>query len=275
MKIAVLSVVAVAALAGQAMAGNVLINPTAAQFLPGQTPSATATTAASAKMRFATNSWDMSLSPTTSTTTPGAFLQRDLANANNTPAALTAAWNFTLNYVAGQGYTYSVTSVTFPNSGTLTWRSDAAQNVNGGTANTLAGEGPTRAFNFIRLHARAGNSPQAMSFSNLAFSSSLTSTGSFDSGAASSTSTRNSIDGSGGNFFYYQDIVSDTNLATVNWSLSGTIQSNATTTAGEGIRFQVDMRNSSFQLNVIPLPTGAAMGLAGLTVLGFRRRRSA
>lgn len=259
----------VALLAGStASAGTVLINPSAAQV----TGAFTGTTAASAKMRFHPSNWDMSLSPTTNTSVAGAFLSKNITNTSST---LSGAWNFNLTHTAGSGYAWTLTSVASPSvTHTLTW-AVGAPTVTDTSASVLGGEQATRSFNFIRLHARASGTGQELAFSNLAFS--VAGDGSLNAGTVTpTTGLRSSIDGSGGDGFNYQDILSDMDLSLINWNLTGTIDALATSTS-ETLRFQVDMLNRDFQLvQVVPLPPAGWAGLAtlgGALGVGYVRRR--
>ncbi len=252
----------VAGCCSSAMAGTILVNPTAGDITGSVSISSTA---ASAKMKFSNTNWDMSISPKTSTDNVGGatFLQRQITN--NT-GDLTSAWTFLVSYQAGQGYTFNMSRVGSPPlSGTLTWRADAAQNLAGGTANTLNTStgnsvSATRSFNFIRMHARASSG--TMSFSNLQFNGD--GTGLIAGSVNTSSGARSSIDGSGGAGFAYQDILSDMDLSLQNWTLSGTIQSTVATNS-EGVRFEMDMFNASgYSLNSVPLPPAAWAGLSTL-----------
>ncbi|MBL0922059.1 MAG: hypothetical protein IBJ10_08010 [Phycisphaerales bacterium] len=262
------SVAATLIAASSGLAANIVINPTSGDLVSGITVNSTA---ASAKMKASNTNWDMSLSPTTSTS--GSFPSFLSRNVSNSMGTLTAAWNFTLAFTASVGYELTMTSAADATTGTITWRMGDAQ-INGVSAETLGGENALRSFNFIRLHARASGTGQEMVFSNLALD--IATQGVFLADTVTPTvGARSSINGDGGAGFAYQDILSDVDLSQLNWALTGTFETNVATNS-ETLRFQIDMLNADFalQTTIIPLPTGAGLAIAGLLAVGARRRRA-
>lgn len=267
-------VLLLAACGSTAMAGTILVNPTAGDITGAVTVNSTA---ASAKMKFSSTNWDMSISPRTSTDNANGatFLNRNITNSGGD---LASQWNFLLSFATGQGYTFTMSRVGAPPlSGTLTWRNDAVQNIAGGTANSLNtstgnGVNAVRSFNFIRLQAR-NTAGGLLSFSNIQFNGDATGFLAGTAGTVIPGTSRASIDGSSASGFYYQDILSDTDLSLQSWTLSGSIQS-TTVTNSESVRFEMDMFNANgFTIVTVPTPMAALTGLAGIGLVGIRRRR--
>jgi hypothetical protein len=190
-------------------------------------------------------------------------------------------YQFSLSYVAGEGYALDFTPILsgFTHVGDASNAPSVSVSRFDGFADDieLPAQPRSRAaakgsFNFLRLRASSLDAASSLQFADLSFESALASAGSLDSGSILSSGLgRASIDGSASRGSYFQDIVSDTDLSQHDWLLTGTLTSNA---GLSGASFDIDLFDSGFQtLQVVPLPSGAGLAIAGVLVAGLRRRR--
>jgi hypothetical protein len=190
-------------------------------------------------------------------------------------------YQFTLSHVAGQGYALDFTQVLsgFTRVGDASGAPSVSVSRFDGFADDIELPASPRvraaakgSFNFIRLRASSLDTLGSLEFGSLAFESGLAADGSLVSGSIlGGTVGRASIDGSAARGSYFQDIVSDTDLSQHDWVLTGTLTSNADLS---GAGFDIDLFDSRFQtLQVVPLPSGAGLAMAGVLVAGLRRRR--
>jgi hypothetical protein len=255
MKIAVLSVVAVAALAGQAMAGTAFLNVN-----PNQLTNATSSVMNS-RYRISNTNWDQMIA-SSSNITPSTIVQQ--ANIGNHNALNGVLWDFAVSFNPASGYTFSLSR---PNqTSTVSWT--APHTTNGNAS-------PTQAFNTIRMTVDAGSLPNNVS----AMSLQVSNLGFVGAGLTNSGTLNNMLDQTPPTQAAVSQLIHAPGLSNTTWSLTGKVQASFTVinpaaaigNFDERLRFDV----RTFSATLIPLPTGAAMGLAGLAVLGFRRRRSA
>ena len=264
----------VALVAPSAWAGSVTINPSAGSLRMGTD----SVLAASAAVSLVAHRGDATFDQVES----GSLVRDFSSSAVSGSGSGQARWRFSLSYVAGSGYALDFTpvltgftrvgdgaaieSVSVARSGMIAEDGDVPAGSNG----RAAAKG---SFNFLRLRAASVDASESLSFDALTFDSGLTSVGSLTSGVIDGSGIgRSSIDGSAARGSFFQDIVSDTDLSQHDWLLTGLLTTSGA--AFSGIAFDVDLFDSSFQtLQVVPLPSGAGLAIAGVLVAGLRRRR--
>ncbi len=195
--------------------------------------------------------------------------------------SLGSRYQFTLSHIAGEGYALDFAQVLsgFTRVGDASGipsvsvsRFDGFADDTDLPAQPRARAAAKGSFNFLRLRASSLDAASSLQFGDLSFESALASAGSLDSGSILSSGLgRASIDGSASRGSYFQDIVSDTDLSQHDWLLTGTLTSSA---GLSGASFDIDLFDSRFQtLQVVPLPSGAGLAIAGVLAAGLRRRR--
>ncbi len=265
----VAATVAVAGLASSAMAGSVWINSSAVQNYT-ETGSV-----GQAKYRLSQGNFDMTIDRGQGTNT-GQFIQ---ANLGNNSQLSNVAFEFTLQHIAGEGLVFTMKNTSTNTETTLSWGTFTTTPA-GTTAVLLGGEeapGPSnpdsdrQSFNVLRLDAQANrtnNQGSGMSFSDMVFTSGLS--------VADGALNDGSIVTPGGGPAapnVVQNIVSDMNLAAMDWTLTGTLSGYRDSNAGgdESVKFTIGLKQADF--TIIPLPTPVTMAGAGLLMLAGVRRR--
>ncbi len=221
------------------------------------------TTVFGAKFKSDNTNWDFSLGNTGSTATSANFIQAGIGNNAFISARV---FGFELEHRAGEGFVWNLTDKSNNNKTTLSWGTFTTPPA-GTTAATLNSIAPDRSFNAIRIENRATGANSSNTFSNLAFTSAATFNGSFlNSTMTPSTAGYNLIDAPI-NGFAIQWLVSDTDLSSYNWTLSGDVQ----LIGGNNEALRMDIQGRSLQ--AVPEPgTMAALGL-GIAALLKRKRK--
>ena len=216
---------------------------------------------ANSKYRLSQGNFDMSIDHGAGTN-PGQFIS---ANLGNNSALSNVAFNFTVQHIAGEGVIFTMTNTNSSVTTTLSW-GDFSAAPEGTTAGLLNGFAPDRSFNSLELSARAERIGSSMAFSGLTFSSGLSvADGAFYNGEVSTPGVGSDV----------QRLVSDTDLSTIDWTLTGTLMGARDTSASgdETVRFMIGHKQVAF--SVIPLPTPAGLAVAGLLAIPALRRRRA
>jgi hypothetical protein len=233
--------------------------------LNASTPAVIAnSTVALTRYRVSNTNWDqiVAVSPNISGNTIVA--QQNLGNADTLN---NRAWDFSVSYVAGSGYTYMLTDTTLPplSPSTLVWTAP------GGSPAVS----PTRSFNAIQLYATAqpvsgttGTLPTSIDVRNLVFSGAGLST----SGALATMNDTDATSPGGVN----QWLVADTDLSLFNWVLTGQVQASflgsitAANQADERLKLDVSMQSVA----AVPVPAALPLFVSGLIGFGiFASRR--
>lgn len=223
------------------------------------------------RYRVSNTNWDTAVATSSAIGSGGVIVAQ--SDRGNHTALNGASFAFSVAYTAGSGYSYTMTRVSGGGSvggvQTLAWTSP------------VGGVDPTRAFNAISLSTvvnagmPSGIAAASMSVTGLSFSA---------AGVVGSGSLQDMLQSwarpSASGASAQQWIVADTDLSVVNWTLSGTVVGafqyvqGATSPGGnidERLKFEVTTWNAPI---AVPLPGGAAMGMAGLGALAVRRRRA-
>gem|GEM_PF-7110144 len=267
------SVGLVALAASSAVAGHVTVNPAAGSLRQ----TAGSVLAATAAVSLVGDRGDANFSQMQS-----GLLVRDFSSTTVSGVSGQSSWQFSLSYLAGQGYALSFTPVV---TGIVRIGDGSAINFASVSSSGLIAEesdlpfattprvAAIGSFNFLRLRASSLIAGDSLSFGGLSFVSDLSTTGLFVGGSVDGSALgRSSIDGSAARGSFFQDIVSDTDLSQRDWTLTGLLSTGGTSLGG--VAFGIDLFESSFQtLQVVPLPSGAALAVAGCMVAGLRRRR--
>jgi hypothetical protein len=220
-------------------------------------------TVAMTRYRVSNTNWDQIVAANSSPL--NIVQQQNLGDANTLN---NRAWDFSVSYVAGSGYTYTLTDTTVPPLGTspstLVWTAP-------GGSPALS---PTRPFNAIQLYATAqpvtgttGALATSITVRNLAFSGAGLTT----SGALVTMNDMDAISPGGVN----QWLVADTNLALFNWALTGQVQAGftgsitAANQADERLKFDVHMES----VTAVPVPAALPLLLSGLVGFGVFARQ--
>jgi hypothetical protein len=203
-----------------------------------------------ARYRLSNTNWDHMIS--TSSNVSGSTLASQ-ADIGNNAALNNVTWNFNLSFSPAGGWTYSLTNGSTVR--TRTWSSD------------FNGVSPFRSFNAIEMFVVATN-PNANQY--VSVSSSATQ---IQFSSASATTTGSLIDlVSVSSGLKAQFLISDTDLSTFAWSLTGKVNLSYVLQPGQNAgnldeRAKFDIKGAT----VVPAPGAMAMmGLAGL-VAGRRR----
>lgn len=227
---------------------------------------------AGAKYRFSHTNWDQSFGNSAETSNSANFMS---ANLGNSTALSGVAQSFSLAFVAGQGFTFTV------GSSALTWRQDA---VTSATAKpTLNGIGPLdRAFDALSIDYRVNNEGnnratlKQLSLSNLVFTHSGTTVGGLADATVSATQSSNG-DQSGS-----QRIVSNADMRGFDWTLSGVVTltqvGGGVDNGGEKIRLSITLSDATFcapdvETDAVPAPGAAGLAFTAFLARGGRRRR--
>lgn len=217
-----------------------------------------------AKYRLSQNNFDMSLDRGQGTN-PGQFQSLNLGNNN---ALSGRTFDFTLRHIAGEGLIFTMLNTVSRSSSTLAWGSFTTP-PSGSVFTTIGGAEPAatdnpdanrRSFNALILTATSTRNNSSMTFSNLAFTSGLSlQDGALFGGAASTPGTGNIA----------QRVVSDTNLASIDWTLTGSLTGSRDNSAGgdETVKFTIAEKIASFRVVVIPAANPLTMSTAGLALV--------
>jgi len=250
---------------GAASAGIVYVNSSQLA------PSAITDSVFAAKYRMSNSNFDQSIDNGAGTT-PGMFISKNLGNNNQLK---TREYFFQLDHRVGQGFVFTMTNGT--SASTLAWGSgfSPALPAGSGVAALLGGEAPGAAFNALLLEARAqrNNPTSFVTFTDIVFSSPTLVIG---DGAFSSGSITNSSAGITTLAFTpevgraEQWLVSDSNLAVHDWSLSAIVRGSRdnASSGDELVRFSI----AGMHVQTIPQP--GTVVLAGLAFTLLIRRRS-
>lgn len=249
---------------------------------------------AQVKIRPNLGNWNMSLDNGKGTEGTGAaatFLGTNLSPAPN--ANTSNPYYFTERFYAGQGFVYTLQQAQIT-AGTPSivdaattyvqcWGGGFGANCPSGTgyntrtAATLNGEAPTGSFNAIHIEARSNNtntpSANATSWYNLTYDipgfTALSATSFVPTGSV----TRATSAGTDG--YSHQWLVADTDLSTINWSISGYVMLNPASN-NENYKFTVSVKNLATSTppqnsTAVPEPASLALLGAGLAALAWRR----
>lgn len=186
-------------------------------------------------------------------------------NLGGTESLSGRAFDFSLQHILGEGYIFSLRDTVTQEVSVISW---------GTFLNHPYGNQPPQAnehsfqtpFNALVLTAQASSEQSSIEFSNLVFSSVLTvADGAFESGFASTPGEETRV----------QRLVSSVNLASINWTLSGTILGiRDSLLGGAGVTaFTIGQAQAQMSMVIIPLPTPLTMGAAGLGLIMFLARR--
>jgi hypothetical protein len=241
----------------------------------GFTPTSTV---AQAKYRLSQNNFDQSLDNGSGTSNTANFISSNLGNSSNTASNISGVtFNFVLDYKIAEGFTYSMTNTRTGLTSTLRWGEFASGT--GTTAATLGGFAPNRAFNSLLIETRATQTQVRPTFnlSGLTFQSmGTTSQGSFvDELVTPLYSQTSSTPG-----FGLQRLVSDTNLADLNFTLTG--QFTATRlerfSSDEQLKVTIFAQNGTASIPTSTtsstfIPEPGCLAIAGIAALGLGRRR--
>jgi hypothetical protein len=241
--------------AGAASAASVYVNsPLVTSYAPNAT-------VGGFKYRISNGNFDLSLDSGTDTSGPaGSFLSAGLGNHSFLNGA---AYDFTLQHVASEGFIVTMTRVGGGGSATLSWGTFTV--APGGTnAATLNGVAPGVAFNSIGLQAVASAGNRSAVLSNLTFTSGSVPVA---DGVFGATTTTN------GNSPQTQLVVADDDLSLSSWTLGGRITLSKVGTGGdESVKLRLTFVDAA--VTIVPEPTTAALvavGLLGLLVAGRPR----
>jgi hypothetical protein len=210
------------------------------------------------KYRISNGNFDLSLDRGTDTSGPaGSFISAGLGNHSFLNGA---AYDFTVQHVAGEGFIVTMTRVGVGSGATLSWGTFTA--APGGTnAATLNGIAPGAAFNAIGLQSVASAGNRSAVLSNLSFVS-----GAVDvaDGSFAGTTTTN------GNSPQTQLVVADDDLSLSSWTLAGRITLWGFGGGGdESVKLRLSFVDAA--VTIVPEPATAALlaaGLLGLTAAG-------
>lgn len=222
-------------------------------------------TAAGVRYRLSNSNWDMSLDNGKGTSKSSDYIS---ANLGNNKQLSSNTYAFTLTNLAGQGLIWQLTDVESGKTTTEAWGSFDSK-PDGTVKSTLNGIAPGASFNTLLLEARASSSGSSMEFGKLVFDSDLVvKDGSFEDGLVT-PSTAGPDDSKG---YWSQQVVSTTNLAAVNWALSGFFHGQRTGSGGdEEVKFSINLRDAIVS---VPAPGAIALlGVVGLLNLAGSRRR--
>lgn len=221
-------------------------------------------TAAAAQFRMSNSSWDMALDNGLGTSKSANYISANLGN-NNKLSDRTYA--FTLTHLAGQGFSWELTDTGSGKTTTDSWGTFDVK-PDGTVKSALNGLTPGASFNTLLVDARSTRSGSSMEFSRLAFNSGLSiADGSFVAGVLT-PSTSGPGDAKG---FWNQTLVSTTDLAKSNWSLTGLFHGQRIGGGDDdAVGFSVSMRNATV---TIPAPGAfALLGVVGLLTRAGSRR---
>jgi hypothetical protein len=251
------AVVSVALGAGAASAASIWVNsPQVTSYTP-------LATTGGFKYRISNGSFDFSLDRGTDTGGPaGSFISSNLGNQSFLNGA---AYDFTVQHVAGQGIIVTMTRVG-GGSTTLSWGTFTTPPP-GTNAATLNGIAPTAAFNSIQLQSTASGGNRSATLSNLSFTSGTVpvADGSFTGSTTTNANTPQT-----------QLVVANGNLALENWTLAGRITlTRAGTGAGLDETVKLRLAFVDAAVTIVPEPATAVLlsvGLLGLHAAGRPRR---
>jgi hypothetical protein len=266
-------------------------------------------TAMNAKVRTSNNNFDQSVATGSGTAASGIFVQ---GNLGNVAVIDSRSYNFSLQHFVGKGYVFTTTVVPpvpstpafipttvvtsygtgftgLPAASPSTVLTNASTLLFGSPAAATA-PGALPAYNSLRIEARATNTTQVSGYpttssvvvTNLVFTGASTVYGSFNSGSISNGQAGNTsgeiVNGSAiapSTGFWFQRLVSDTNLNTYDWTLTGTVTLDKNGTSGdENVRFIIyGQQINGIIIPPVPEPSRAALMLVGLVAMIVRRKR--
>lgn len=214
------------------------------------------------KYRISNGNFDLSLDRGTDTSGPaGSFISAGLGNHSFLNGA---AYDFTVQHVAGEGFIVTMTRVGVGSGATLSWGTFTAP-PGGTTAATLNGIAPGAAFNAIGIESVASAGNRSAVLSNLSFASGTVPVA---DGSFAGTTTTN------GNSPQTQLVVADDDLSLSSWTLAGRITLSRVGVGGdESVKLRLRFVDAA--VTIVPEPATAALlaaGLLGLTAAGRPRR---
>ena len=234
---------------------------------PLATPTGAGTTAAQMKFRAGRNAaWDSAFANGVG------FGATDSRQANlATSFAAGQTFQFTLENRPGQGLVYTVKHAGSPDT-TVAWGTFTPP-VTGTVVTSLGGLSTPTVFNSITFETRATLAGSSAAVSGLVLSSPALSVA---NGAWQNVTMTPTTAGNGGAGISQQTLFSDINMATVPWTLSGTVTLTRPNTGGsaESVRSLFQLRQTPVSILVaVPEPTSAAAVLAAGLLLNRRRRK--
>jgi hypothetical protein len=216
-----------------------------------------------ARYRYGKNGWEQAVGYDGS---QGFFVANnsELGNSYPYPNINGVVFDFTLNYNAASGYTFTLTNGAF--SSVDSWLNPQTL----GPGIVATGKG----YNAILLQARANvttgvTSTDQMNVTDLVFTSSLASSGSLGNMNVAQTGVGTTED--------YQWLIADTDLSLINWTLSGKVMGALVCQSGtsdciaqESVKFNIATKS----VTAVPVPAAAwLMGSALVALTGIARRR--
>jgi len=201
---------------------------------------------------------------------PQAVANKSDLDADNSLNLSDVAWDFSLVYTAGSGYSFTLSKTGTTITDSYTTSTDTYTS-GIGTRRALL---PTQSFNAILLQTRSrltDNGSASMSVNNLSFSGAgLTTTGSLTDMSVSQVNAGDPND--------FQWLVADADLATFNWTLTGRVVGTVACAArgqgcfnNESIKFNIGTK--SVTVAPVPLPAAPLLFITGLAAMGVLSRR--
>lgn len=170
------------------------------------------------------------------------------------------SYEFTLSHYASQGVVFALRDLGTNETHVIMWGAFSPQQFPQ-VPHEYAFDSP---FNALVLTANATAEGASVEFSDLVFSSALSSAhGAFEDGAVSTPGEATRV----------QRLIALVNLASIDWTMSGTIRGvRDAITGGPGLA-GFSIAQTMMTATLIPLPTPLWLGAAGLGLVMSRRRR--